>query len=106
VRTNVKKRQFAVQTFYWALGTPFLFSMLFLAAYPPMRNHEAEHVYSLWPAEGVFILAMLGWFLVLWAVLRGIRAGVGYGSGWAAVSLVPLLGYAYGLIFAWWTLQH
>jgi hypothetical protein len=106
VRTNLKKRQFALRTFYSALGIPFVFSLLFLMAYPPMQNHEDEHISSLWPAHTVFVLAMLGWFGVLWAVLRGIRAGVGYGSGWAAVSLVPLLGYAYGLIFAWWTLQH
>ena len=104
MKANVRKRSFAIRTINQSVGVPSLFAILFWAAYPPLENQPSSP--SLVPAAVILTLAVGGWFFVLWTVLRVIRAGVRWGSGWAAVSVVPLVAYAYGLVAAWWALAQ
>ena len=105
MRANVKKRTFAKSTLKRAIGVPFLFGVLFAAAYPPMGRQAADDHPSLTPAAIVLVFAICGWFFVLWSILRGIRAGVAVRSGWAAVSVLPLVAYGFGLVMALMALQ-
>jgi len=89
-----------------AIGTPFVFAFLFLAAYPSTESQPPSDHHSVVPAAVVLMLAVGGWFFVLWSILRNTRAGLRFGSGWAAVSVLPLLAYACGLVAAWWALQQ
>ena len=106
LKANVRKQDFAVSTLGRAIGTPFLFAFLFLAAYPSTENQPPYDHQSVVPAVIVLTLAIGGWFFVLWSVLRVLHAGIRFGSGWAAVSVLPLLAYACGLVAAWWALQQ
>jgi hypothetical protein len=102
VKANVRKRAFALSTIKRAVGVPCSFALLFFTACPAADNQTPNLVF----AEIVLFLGVCGWFFVLFSVLRGLRAGVSFGMGLAAVSLLPLLAYACVLVFAWCALPH
>jgi hypothetical protein len=88
------------------MAVPFLFGLLFVLAYPPKESAPPYHQHSLVPSIIVFVLGIFGWGVVFWSIARGLRAGIDGGSGWAAVSLVPLTAYTFGLYVAYIILRH
>jgi hypothetical protein len=101
VTADIQQHRIGASAFNRAMAVPFVFGLAFAATYPPIESEPPYHHHSLVPTIVVFALGILGWCFVLWSIVRGLRAGVDGGSGWAAVSLVPLAAYSFGLHLAY-----
>src|SRR2546430_13188325 len=66
----------------------FPYTTLF-RSYPPIESEPPYHRHSMAPAVVVFALGIVGWFFVLFSVIRALRIETAETRGPASAALIP-----------------
>ena len=84
-----------------SLAVTLLFTIAFLATYPPIESRPPYHQPSLTPAIVVFVCGIFGASYVLICIIRAFRAGPSGGIGSAVEAIIVLAAFAAELFIAY-----